>query len=452
MTLSMLKKIIQLAALFLVLSLMTLSEVSAQQEFYVSKHGDNSNGKSWRSAWRELDQINWFVIEPGDTIYLDGGEKEMVYTTTLHINKSGRENAPITIKVSNEAGRNGQAIIFGGRDQDLPYCGEATFKDREFNLNQAGIKLRENAWISIDGSKWRGISIHGHDGNGIELADVEHISLKNIQVYNNGSIKNSGINLRTDAPGIRLSGDHISIERAIIHDNGQDALQAQKLNNFSLRESWLYNSRPHPTVRDESWNYCTHTDGMQVYNGGQLSNLVIEKSFIGPGLTNGVIFGQTRDSVGNSAVINQVTLRDTVFSKMAENAILSYPNTQPRGWLIERVTAFCENTKFHCLSLKGDNHIVRDSIFYGSGLTVPDQWLENDRNCTWKTRGSNLGFGLEPRFVLAAGENPFFQGDDYRLISTSECQAEGAALSSVSKLLGLTAEAFSVSRPISELK
>src|SRR5258706_12939918 len=41
--------------------------------WYVSLSGDNGDGKSWATAWKELDQIGWSSIEPGDRIEIDAG-------------------------------------------------------------------------------------------------------------------------------------------------------------------------------------------------------------------------------------------------------------------------------------------------------------------------------------------------------------------------------------------
>src|SRR6059058_3335191 len=75
--------------------------------YYISKNGNNSDGLSWATAWNELDKINWPVIQPGDTILIDGGSQQMVYTTTFTIGKSGTYFAPITIKKATDPGRNG---------------------------------------------------------------------------------------------------------------------------------------------------------------------------------------------------------------------------------------------------------------------------------------------------------------------------------------------------------
>ena len=95
------------------------------QTFYVSRNGSNFDGLSWDTAWNELDQIHWASVEPGAVIYIDGGSDEMRYETEMVIDSSGTENAPIKILASTESGRNGQIVFFGGRDNDLPYCGQS---------------------------------------------------------------------------------------------------------------------------------------------------------------------------------------------------------------------------------------------------------------------------------------------------------------------------------------
>src|SRR5437762_3080102 len=57
--------------------------------YYVSKNGNNADGRSWATAWNELNQINWGVVQPGDSILLDGGSSQMTYTTSLTVGKSG---------------------------------------------------------------------------------------------------------------------------------------------------------------------------------------------------------------------------------------------------------------------------------------------------------------------------------------------------------------------------
>jgi hypothetical protein len=81
---------------------------------YVSKGASGlNNGTSWANAWNEMNQINWSVVNPGDTILIYGGSTEMVYTTMLNLTKSGTAGNPITLKKATESGRNGTVRIFG---------------------------------------------------------------------------------------------------------------------------------------------------------------------------------------------------------------------------------------------------------------------------------------------------------------------------------------------------
>src|SRR6266567_1369019 len=74
--------------------------------YYDSKNGSNADGLSWSTAWNDVNQINWSVVNPGDTIVIDGGSTAcpsnydftstrpgincgMLYNSTLTIEKSG---------------------------------------------------------------------------------------------------------------------------------------------------------------------------------------------------------------------------------------------------------------------------------------------------------------------------------------------------------------------------
>src|SRR6266446_2236143 len=56
--------------------------------YFVSRNGNNADGLSWTTAWNELASINWSVVQPGDTVILDGGTNGMTYATILTIGKS----------------------------------------------------------------------------------------------------------------------------------------------------------------------------------------------------------------------------------------------------------------------------------------------------------------------------------------------------------------------------
>src|SRR5439155_3597370 len=51
---------------------------AAGTNYYVSRSGNNADGRSWATAWNELNQIKWNVVRAGDTISVDGGSTQMV--------------------------------------------------------------------------------------------------------------------------------------------------------------------------------------------------------------------------------------------------------------------------------------------------------------------------------------------------------------------------------------
>ncbi len=403
--------------------------------FYVSKRGNNEDGTSWATAWNELDQIDWDVVKPGATILLDGGSTEMVYTTTLRIGSSGRPDKPITIQLASEPGRAGRVVIFGGRSTPLPYCWQTDYAFETDGVRNTGILIDDASWVVIDGLKWRGLTIYGHNQHGIEINSAsKNITVRNVEIFDNGRAKQSNGAWTPDLPGVDLAGNYVTFERAIIHDNGQDAFQSGGgVGNFTLRESWLYNGREHPTV-DESFNYCTHTDGIQIFNGGSLSGFLIEETIIGPGLTNGVNMGQELASNGIQAVTNDVTFRDVLFTKAADNNIMGHPNTKPKRWVIDHVTAHCPNTKWDCLHLEGSDHTVTNTIIQGAVISLPDGLGTFNGNCQWDTEGFQLGQIANPRFSDVNESDPFSL-DDYSLLPNSLCAGKGSRLTSVAQLL-----------------
>lgn len=413
---------------------------SSGTTYYVSKKGNNQDGKSWQSAWNEFDQINWNQIAPGDTVLIDGGANEMTYRTTMDIKKSGANGRPILIQRASESGRDGQIILFGGRADPLPYCFQTQRNYQEDGVTTFGIRTNHHSWIILDGREWRGIVIHGFERSGIRIdQNSKNVTVRHTEIYNNGYARWTSRGWYPDGVGIRLGGENIVVERSIIHDNGQDAIQSlwspNNIRNFRISQSWLYNGRPHPTV-DESANYCTHTDALQIYDGGLISGVTVEESVIGPGFTNNLILGQTRTSNGSKADVHDVTLRHTLFTKSADNGIFGYEDTNTRNWQIENITIHCPKTKWHCIQIDNTGHSVKNSIVYGSRLTFEQGIPSHENNCIWQTQGRDIGQKANPQFVNVS-DSDSFSLDDYSLRSGSPCQGKGSKITSVRQLLQL---------------
>jgi hypothetical protein len=145
---------------------------AAGATYYISRSGSNTDGRSWATAWNELDQIDWSVVQPGDTLLIDGGQQRcnlpvvvtdnsnqptpagcgMEYNTTLAVEASGTVVEPITIRLADESGRNGTARIFGGRSRSLPYCDQAGYSAT--GGTRYGIRIYGRHDVVIDGTHW----------------------------------------------------------------------------------------------------------------------------------------------------------------------------------------------------------------------------------------------------------------------------------------------------------
>ncbi len=425
--------------------------------YYVSKTGNNADGRSWTTAWNELNQINWNVIGPGDTILLDGGSSDctypvavtsdsnmprslsggdcgMTYLTTLTVGRSGDVGNPITIKVAQDAGRNGTVRIFGGRSTPLPYCGQSGYVWQ--NATQYGIYVGSYAHIVIDGGKWSGIMVYGHNQDGIRAASSQDITFRNMEIFDNGT---SG----PDQPGVDFVGTGLHFDGLIVHDNGQDAFQTGgPVGDISWTRCWLYNRRPHPTQNDV-FNSCTHSDGIQIWGGGDQYNFLIQDCVIGPGLMQCLLLGGYTDTA-HDATINNVTIRNTLLytdinTQLGNACIMSEGgngNTDPQNWLVENVTSWRKdtNSKWHNWFVTGAGHVIRNSIFHGSNITTYnlDEPLSTEGNVQWQTTGATMGQNLDPMFVDPSGE-------DFALRPESACAGKGSSITSASQLLGRTA-------------
>jgi hypothetical protein len=406
--------------------------------YYVSKDGSGDDGKSWQSAWQELDRIDWDVVRPGDTILLDGGSSEMVYETTLTVQRSGTRESPITLRLADEPGRDGKVVIFGGREEPLPYCEQRDY-DRGGDGRAFGIDFGGQSWIMLEGNKWGGIAIHGHGLHGIALTgDANDIVVRNVEVFDNGTARRNNGRWYPGQDGVRLAGTRITFERALVHDNGEDAFQSDgNLSEFVLRDSWLYNTRKD----DEGgvWNYCQHPDGIQVWDGGEQRGITIEGSVIGPGFMHGLLLGD------KDAVVHDLTVRNSLFYGNRNANIMSNPN-QPEpseGWLLENVTSDravgdkWTNVGFQWEDGYGDpdDLTIRDSVFTGGlYMEVPEKG-DYEGNFYWEVKGTAVGRKADPRYADRNAYGSLAPNADFRLDDESPAAGLGTTVTSSSVLL-----------------
>lgn len=437
----------------------TALPAAAGTTYYVSRTGSNGDGRSWATAWNELDQIDWGVIQPGDTILIDGGPVAckysvtvtnstntplpagcgMEYSTTLRIGASGTVDAPITFKLADEPGRNGTARIFGGRATPLPYCRQSPYTPNQPGSGD-GIYTRGRSHIVLDGSHWSGIMIYGWT-HGMHLStdgDNHHVTLRNAEMFDNGSWSAGEA---PNQPAITGSGSALLFERLILHDNGQDQFQTgyeKPVNDAVFRRSWFYNQRPHPTVRDEPFNHCTHSDGIQFFGDLTHQNITIEDSILGPGLMQGVILGDTGQ-------INYVTVRNSLFVGYHgddDNAgvLLQDTLTQHYGYVFDHVTVVRDvGATYWSIYARGSGYQVYDSLFVGGREVRIGSGIRTGNFCWDISDYSGVcNQRADPRFVDPdyAGVGEGFADFDFTITNPALPQGTGTTITSVGLLLG----------------
>jgi len=403
--------------LLLGLCVLTYSDAAAAT-YYVSKAAAGANnGTSWANAWSELDKIAWPAIRPGDTIYLDGGASGMTYRTALAPKVSGAAGAPIRVWRSEEAGHNGPIVIFGGRSALLPYSAQAGYTYQTAGVLAYGIYFDNVQHIEVDGRDWMKIAIYGTNGHGVRISNSNtavaaagNITVKNLHIYDCGTAYQAGGVWYPDQKGVEIRGNGHTIERCVIHDCGQDGIQGRSVSNFTMRRSWVYNSRPHPTATGLSFNYTAHNDGMQIFDGGTMSNYLYEDCIIGPNHNQALILGET--SVGDADYVHNVTIRNSLLiGNMGDYQWQgALEKTAGNNWVIDGCTFVGHKppnkTETNCTVLRGTGHSFKNSIFYG-GRVMRTEITETHANNMQYPAPSAIGGGLT---VGAVADPAFAKG------------------------------------------
>jgi hypothetical protein len=384
---------------------LVVSPLARGAEHYVSKGaGGGGTGASWANAWSELDRIDWGSVDPGDTIYLDGGPGGMTYETILTPAKSGAAGAPIRIWRSEEPGRDGTVTLFGGDPVALPHDGQP--HSTPPGARAQGVYLGAGrAYIEIDGRRWCGIRLYGYRGSaGVYMYDSNpaqyphNITLRNMEIFD------CGIAGSIEGKGIRIAGDWHRFERLLVHDCEQDAIQGRGVNHFQMIRCWLYNSRPKASDMAAPFNAGRHHDAIQIFSGGLMDDYLVEDCIIGPNFNQGFFPTETGTKPKN------VMLRNCLFignknDEQWQGNLNKDTSSEELNWTWEGCTFWArhQGAETNHILVPGTGHAVRDSIFYDGRTVFPHEIPVNENNMQFKDYGGNytLGVNADPAFADA---------------------------------------------------
>jgi hypothetical protein len=186
-------------------------------------------------------------------------------------------------------------------------------------------------------------------------------------------------------------------------------------------------------VRGKSFNYCSHTDGIQIYGGGSQGPVVIEDSIIGPSFTQGII-------IGSDATVDDVVIRNTLFVGNDNAGIIISDGGLSSGWALQNVTIVQDAiNKGWNAKMNGEKHRISDSIFWGGpwGIEVAN-CLEATTNFNWLTPDKdNVAVALDPMFVdndYSGFTGESFADFDFTIQNPAIPPGTGSSITSVTKL------------------
>lgn len=420
----------------LALGSLTSSSAFATSDFgpktyYVSKNGNNTDGRTWATAWNEMDQIKWSQINTtnnyygADRLVIDGGARRMVYRTPLKVMAVGSYFG-FSITVSTDAGHNGQCVIAPPRDSN-------------------GIEILSGGSVQLNGSKRSGILVYGaKDGLKVGASSPYPMSVANVEIANC-----SGVGLT--AP---TSYHPVGMRQLIIHDNATNVLVAASGSapaGPQLDKCWIYNS-----------TYKVNSDGVRVEGSGGFmppsTPISFTNSVLGPGLRDAVSCNTSASpSLNNCLVINSTR------NNFSGNAIK-----------LEKVTSFMtrlnpQHRAHAALKLLAPTvpyypmpaGYVKKSIVFGGMVDVPTTIpgypyypgggytqvpfpLTVESNTQFRTTGNTTLLSpsmVDPRFVYPVGLLPentpiqLLMQLDFSLRPNSPATGTGSSVTSIRNLL-----------------
>ncbi len=372
---------------------------------YVSRSGDDTDGRSWATAWNELAHIDWSVVGPGSRIVIDGGavpcpspydfttrrpgvDCGMEYDTPLRVQASGSPGRPLVVALSSEPGHDGTAVFFGGRATPLPYCHQRNYSAHA--ARRYGILVGDRHDVVIDGGHRSGIMVYGAvQGVRVSSPSAARLTFERLEVFDNGSLVETSDGFLTDGEGFSLAGGVDTLLRGvIIHDNGQDGVQdetrpAGSLDGLAFDTDWIYNRRENPEHPGYSFNEpqsegCTHADAIQLYSGGpHESGLSVTDSILGPLVNQGLYPGDG----DTGATWTDVVVSGSLLLAVSHNVISDNP---VRGWTLRTDTLYAPQGGLE-LPSEGPN-AIRGVVKYGgyvyspawSGTAVGNVWYRGE--------------------------------------------------------------------------
>jgi hypothetical protein len=182
--------------------------------WYVDNAASGANdGTSWVAAWQSFADIQWNLVDPGDTLYISGGSTSKTYTEFLVLDAvTGNSGNPITIKAGEDAGHNGTVHLNGGHAIEV---------------------LTGTEYVTIENFVMDGGSSWGIVGSGVTCSDI---TIRNVEITGNANFM-----IYFD------SCNNLVIDDCYIHDNFESGgtvlpISIRNSSNVTIKNTRCYNN------------------------------------------------------------------------------------------------------------------------------------------------------------------------------------------------------------------
>lgn len=389
--------------------------------FYVSRasYCATPDGRSWQTAWNNVDRIDWSKVAAGDTIKIDGGQYEMRYDRVLTVGADGTQSQPIKIVSADEPGRNGRVVIDG------------------LYQNRDGINVGNHHDITIQGRTWRSILVTRCRNAVVTGPDSDHIRMKNLEVYYNGFTGS------TTTAGIQLKGGENFLEQVIVRDNANCNVDIYCTKGYSgpqIKRCWI--------AQDTIGSYTA--DGIR-FNDARIwgqQHQYINNSVLGPGLKTAIRWSQRNSSlhVSNNLFINPSV---SCISKTGGTDTFYYSIINPSRNTLFLTPLNHQGMAHSNLQMLQGQDIVSGNVVYGGtvDVTIPPNGLSgrSTGNVQFKTAGNTTFLSstqTDPQFASPAvyqvnsGAVPSrLRSLDFSFKPGSPATGKGSTITSVANLL-----------------
>ncbi len=376
--------------------------------WYVSKSGSNADGKSWATAWKELDQIAWSAVKPGDRIELEGG----TYTKRLVPTAGGAASGRIRLERSTAAGHDGK-VTFDFSNTPVP----------EY---WAGYVRIEKPYLTIDGKDWTKFEMIADASCLVILdsnKDEDHFELKNVRLTGKANPDNGGAALCIYSGS--MSMDHVWFGKQV---GAEDHIKLLTSSRSSLKVEhcvftpWISINGSHSDLIEQCWGGC------------EAGDLVFKRNLVWDSGSGGGNLVFTLDAHWASVDIAYNVFKDTysVFQLTSRGA--------------QRISNNVFYNVFSTFGGSGSWEAV-NNIFVAPADNTSIVWGDLPRYSLWGpgTYGFFSGGGtnlqgdplfLDPTSVLGADGLPFTADDGFNLAAGSPAINKGKATVDTTDLRG----------------